>query len=173
MSMRKTITSIAAIAALAGVAAFAFRSASVAQEIDTSPRAADAAPQPFAPQASALMSILIQPRHIKLWFAGKADNWPLAGHAFRDLQQGFAVLGRAVPRYKGLPVPDLVDAAMKQNFALMDFAIKAGDQRQFRETYDKITVACNACHASTENGYIVIKTPEANPFPDQEFEVKR
>lgn len=172
--MRKSITSIASIAALAALAAFTWpRGTTVAQEISTEPRAADQPPQPFNPQMGALMSMLIQPRHLKLWFAGKADNWPLASFAFKDMQAGFGVIGRAVPRYKGLPVPDLIDAAMKQNFALMDFAIKAGDQRQFRETFDKITASCNACHGSTENGFIVIKTPETNPFPNQEFEVKR
>lgn len=172
--MRKSMYTIASIAALAALAAFGWpRQGTMAQEIDTEPRAADAAPQPFNPQIGALMNMLIQPRHAKLWLAGKADNWPLAGFVFKDLQQGFAVIARAVPRYKGLPVPDLIDAAMKQNFALMDFAIKAGDQRQFRETFDKITTSCNNCHASTENGFIVIKTPELSPFPNQEFEVKR
>jgi len=172
--MRKSITSIASIAALAALAAFTWpRATTVAQEISTEPRAADQPPQPFNPQMGALMSMLIQPRHLKLWFAGKADNWPLASFTFKDLTAGFGVIGRAVPRYKGLPVPDLIEAAMKQNFALMDFAIKAGDQRQFRETFDKITTSCNNCHASTDNGFIVIKTPESNPFPNQEFEVKR
>ena len=140
--MRKSITSIASIAALAALAAFTWpRATTVAQEISTEPRAADQPPQPFNPQMGALMATQAsvndhnpeQPRHLKLWFAGKADNWPLASFTFKDLTAGFGVIGRAVPRYKGLPVPDLIDAAMKQNFALMDFAIKAGDQRQFTQ----------------------------------------
>jgi len=81
------------------------------------PRAADAEPAPFNPQLSALMSMLIQPRHAKLGLAGKAENWPLAGYMFQELKQGFAVSGRAVPRWKGLPVPDLFEAAVAPVFS--------------------------------------------------------
>src|SRR6202048_1327015 len=74
----------------------------------------NAEPAPFNPQMAALMSMLIQPRHAKLGFAGKAENWPLAGYALKELRQGFVVAARAVPRWKGLPVADLFDAAMTQ-----------------------------------------------------------
>ena len=70
------------------------------------------------------MSMLIQPRHAKLGLAGKAENWPLAGYALKELKQGFAVAARAVPRWKGLPVPDLFDAAVTQPITLLDVAIK-------------------------------------------------
>src|SRR2546428_6170588 len=96
---------------------------------------ANAEPAPFNPQMAALMSMLIQPRHAKLGLAGKTENWPLAGYAYRELSQGFGVISRAVPRWKGLPVPDLIEAALKQPFAVLDFAIKAGDTRQFNEAY--------------------------------------
>jgi hypothetical protein len=91
------------------------------------PNRADLPPQAFAPQMSALMNLLIQPRHAKLGLAGKAENWVLAGYEFNELKAGFVVIGKEVPRYKGLPVADLFDAAMKQIFPVMDFAIKAGD----------------------------------------------
>ena len=73
---------------------------------------ANAEPAPFNPQMAALMSMLIQPRHAKLGLAGEKENWPLAGYMLKELKQGFAVVSKAVPRWKGLPVPDLVDAAM-------------------------------------------------------------
>lgn len=131
---------------------------------------ADATPQPFNPQIAALMIMLIQPRHAKIAVAGKAENWALAGYEFKQLQQGFAVIPRAVPRYKGLPVGELVDAALKQPFAVLDFAIKAGDSRQFNEAFAKVTAGCNACHTTTDNPMVVIKVPDANMFPNQEFE---
>src|SRR6478609_3414395 len=92
---------------------------------------ADAEPAPFNPQMAALMSMLLQPRHAKLGLAGKAENWPLAGYALKELRQGLLVISRAVPRWKGMPVPDLFDAAMSQPLATLDFAIKAGEPRQF------------------------------------------
>jgi hypothetical protein len=155
---------LAALAAFAGTATFAVRSA--AQD---EPNPADAAPAPFSPNMGDLMNLLIQPRHAKLGLAGKAENWALAGYALKELQQGFGTIAKVIPRWKALPVPDLIDAALKQPFAVMDFAIKAGDERQFVESYDKVTAGCNACHSTAEQNFIVIKTPDASAFLNQEF----
>jgi hypothetical protein len=159
------------LAALTGLAAIAtFPAVSRAQQDE--PNRADLPPQAFNPQMSALMNMLIQPRHAKLGLAGKADNWALAAYEFNELKAGFIVIGKEVPRFKGLPVADLFDAALKQIFPVMDFAIKAGDGRQFGESYAKITTGCNACHTTTGNPFIVIKVPDASNFPNQEFKPK-
>ena len=134
---------------------------------------ADAEPAPFNPQMAALMSMLIQPRHAKLGLAGKAQNWELAGYALKELRQGFAVVAKAVPRWKGLPVPDLFDASMAQPITLIDFAIKLRFQRQFDEAYESLTNGCNACHATTDHSFVVIKVPDASNFPNQEFQPKQ
>jgi len=134
---------------------------------------ADAQPAPFNPQMSALMNMLIQPRHAKLGLAGSADNWPLAAYALKELRQGFAVAARAVPRWKGLPVPDLFEAAVAQPMATLDAAIKLKYRRQFDEGYEHLTAGCNACHGTTDNAFIVIKAPEASAFPNQDFAPKQ
>jgi hypothetical protein len=133
---------------------------------------ADAEPAPFNPQLAALMSMLIQPRHAKLGLAGKAENWPLAGYALKELRQGFLVAAKAVPRWKGLPVPDLFDAAVGHPITVLDAAIKLQDRRQFDDAYARLTAGCNACHATTNHSFIVIKAPDASAFPNQEFEPK-
>jgi len=173
--MRTRLTASMILATLTGLAVIAAvpvisRAQQDAQQDE--PNRADLPPQPFNPQMSALMNMLIQPRHAKLGLAGKAENWILAGYEFNELKAGFLVIGREVPRYKGMPVADLFDAAMKQIFPVMDFAIKAGDARQFNESYAKITAGCNACHTTADHNYIVIKAPETSSFPNQEFQPK-
>jgi hypothetical protein len=170
-TMRKFVFPLMASAALAAFVAIpALQSPSRAQqEQPEEPRAADAEPAPFNPQLGALMNMVIQPRHAKLGLAGKAENWALAGYYFKELKLGFAVVSRAVPRWKGLPVPDLFEAAMNQSFAVLDFAIKAGEPRQFNESYDKLTQGCNNCHATAEHSFVVIKPPDASAWPNQEF----
>jgi hypothetical protein len=133
----------------------------------------NAEPSPFNPQMGALMSMLIQPRHTKLGLAGNGENWPLAGYMLKELRQGFAVVAKAVPRWKGLPVPDLVDAAVSQPLTLLDYAIKLKYRRQFDEAYEGLTKGCNACHATTDHAFVVIKVPDASSFPDQEFAPQR
>jgi hypothetical protein len=166
--MRKTMLALAAAAAIAAVAAVADKSAAQNPFGD-----ADAEPAPFNPQMGALMGMLIAPRHAKVGLAGQAENWPLAGYALKELKQGFFVVAKAVPRWKGLPVPDLFDAAVSQPLAVLDFAIKAGEPRQFGEAYGKLTAGCNACHATTDHPFVVIKTPDASAFPNQDFQIKR
>jgi len=173
-SMRKSIylimSTAAAAAFSAGVAllpplSIAQQPAAEPQE----PRAADADPSPFNPQLGALMNMVIQPRHTKLGLAGKAENWPLAGYYFKELKLGFLVVQKAVPRWKGLPIPDLFDAAVGPTFAVLDFAIKAGEPRQFAESYEKLTTGCNNCHATLDHSFVVVKAPDASNYPGQEF----
>ena len=133
----------------------------------------NAQPAPFNPQMAAMMSMLIQPRHAKLGLAGKAENWPLANYALRELKQGFFVTARAVPRWKGLPVPDLFEAAVDQPLRQLEAAIKLQYKAQFDETFARLTEGCNACHATTDHPYIVIKAPDASAFPNQDFEAKK
>ena len=173
--MRKSIyliMSTAAIAAFIGGIAL-LPPLSIAQQpaapAAEEKRAADADPAAFNPQMGALMNMVIQPRHAKLGLAGKAENWGLASYYFKELKLGFLVVSKAVPRWKGLPVPDLFEAAVEPTFAVLDFAIKAGEPRQFKESYEKLTTGCNNCHATTDHSFVVIKAPDASNYPNQEF----
>ena len=161
-------TLLAGLAAFAGIASFAANTVAQDQQ-----NPADAAPAPFAPNMGDMMIILIQPRHAKLALAGKAENWVLAGYVLKELQQGFGTIGKVIPRWKALPVSALFDAALKQPFSEMDLAIKAGDTRQFAGSFEKITTGCNACHSTADQSFVVIKTPDASVFPNQEFQPGR
>jgi hypothetical protein len=165
--MRKCVVPVAIFAICAGLATAGLLS--VGRAADNPWGDADAKPAPFNPQLAAMMNMLIQPRHAKLGLAGKAENWALAGYMFKELKQSFMVIARAVPRWQGLPVPDLIEAAIGQNMAILDFAIKAGEPTQFAEAYGKLTTGCNNCHTTMEHSYVVIKAPDASNFPNQEF----
>jgi hypothetical protein len=65
--MQKSVISLIAAAAVVGIAAIGIRPvATVAEPAPTDVRPADLPPQPFNPQLSALMNMIIQPRHAKL-----------------------------------------------------------------------------------------------------------
>jgi hypothetical protein len=165
--MRKFTLPLIALAAFAAVGTAPIPAA--AQSVFADP---NAEPQPFQPGMGTLMSMLIQPRHAKLGLAGRAENWPLAAYALRELKQGFAVIAKAVPRFRGRPVAELVDSAVSQPITLLDFAIKLRYVSQFNEAYGQLTAGCNACHATNEHPFVVIKVPELSAFPDQEFAPK-
>src|SRR5262245_63529847 len=141
--MQKSVISLIAAAAVVGIAAIGIQPhVTVAEPAPTDVRPADQPPQPFNPQMSALMNMIIQPRHAKLGLAAQAENWPLAGYYFKELKTGFGVVGRAIPRWKGLPVPDLIEASVEPKFAVLDFAIQDGEPRQFAEYYGLLTQCC-------------------------------
>src|SRR5215831_19991973 len=154
------------------LAAFAAMSACAPATAQSTFGDPNAEPVPFQPHMGALMSMLIQPRHAKLGLAGKAENWPLAAYALRELKQGFAVVAKAVPRFRGRPVAELVDSAVGQPITLLDFAIKLRYPSQFNDAYGQLTAGCNACHATNEHPFVVIKVPELSSFPDQDFAPK-
>jgi hypothetical protein len=134
---------------------------------------ANAQPAPFNPQMAALMSMIVQPRHAKLGLAGKAQNWPLAKYELIELRRGFVIVSKAVPRWKGLPVPDLVEAAVDDPMKLLEIAVQQQHKAQFDRAFARLTEACNACHSTTDHSYIVIKEPDGSAFPNQQFEPKR
>jgi hypothetical protein len=167
--MRRFIFPLMAVALVAAAVSSAARpTASFAQ---SEPKAA-ADPAAFNPMLGVLMNTFIQPRHAKLGIAGRDGNWPLSGYALKELKESLTKISAAVPRWRGLPVPDLFDAALTEPLAALDAAIKAGDQRQFGEAYGQLTAGCNACHATTDHPFIVLKVPDASEFPDQEFKAQ-
>ncbi len=128
---------------------------------------------PYVMGMGDLMNTLIQPRHIKLGLAGRAENWPLANYALAELRQAFAGIAKAVPKFRGMPVGDLVDLALTQPLNAVEAAIKRQDAQKFTAAYDQLSQGCNACHMELDHPYVVIKTPDAAAFPDQEFKAQR
>ena len=128
-----------------------------------------AMPQAYQPSFGDLMTIAIQPRHIKLGLAGQQKNWTYAAYELRELQGAFERTARTIPTYRSMNVADLIDATTKAPMADVAAAIKSGDAAEFAEAYAQLTATCNACHQSTEHGAVVIQVPKASSYPDQDF----
>jgi hypothetical protein len=107
---------------------------------------------------------LTQLRHIKLWFAGRQQDWPLARY---ELDQIADTLRHAAMFYQNIPVND-VKSAERQLDALR-MATDDKDAVEFAKAYAGLTEACNACHKAAQVGFIAIRTPTASPFSDQKF----
>jgi hypothetical protein len=131
--------------------------------------AGDGAPVAYALTMGDMMNTLIQPRHAKLGLAGAAQNWALAQYALVEIRQAFAGIVKAQPKFMGLPVQSLVDAALTQPMNAVDAAIKEQDAKKFAAAYAQLTAGCNACHTAVEHPFVVIKVPDASAFPNQDF----
>ncbi len=169
--MRKPMALLIAAAGLAALAPLVAGYSS-AQDAKEEVRAADRPPVPYAPGMGDFMSILIQPRHAKIGEAGHRENWAVAGYALKEIKQSFARIAAAIPQFQGAELAETIEAAMGQPTTVLDFAIKAGEPRQFNEAYARFTAACNACHATTGHPFIVIKTTQTSGVTNQDFAPK-
>jgi len=133
------------------------------------PTPAKPSASPYAMTLGDMMNTLIQPRHAKLGLAGRAQNWALAEYALVEIRQSFAGIIKAQPTFRGLPVAELVSAAVSQPMNAVDAAIKAQDPQKFAAAYAQLTAGCNACHAAADHPFVVIKVPDASAFPNQDF----
>jgi hypothetical protein len=161
----------AAKAALAGASVMALSLGATGQENSpaSAPRPGGLVILDFKPAMDDLMTMLVQPRHIKLYYAGQAKNWTLAGFELNELRAGLARIGRTIPNYRGQSVDNAVASIITDPIKSVDAAIKAQDATKFTAAYQEMTGACNACHAGMEHHFLVIKVPEANSYQDQEF----
>jgi hypothetical protein len=143
-------------------------SAAQAQDKPTSQQndaAPEVASEPYRPAISDIMA-LQQRRHIKLWFAGTAGNWPLADYEVDALKGGF---GELDSQLEGGTVKDAVGAAI----AALEQAVETKDRTAFLTAYDQLSAGCNSCHHTLDHAFIVIRRPSTLPYSDQSFAVQK
>jgi len=127
----------------------------------------------YAPGLGEIMSAT-QMRHLKLWYAGEAGNWPLASYEVDELEEGFADAVRFHPQHKDSPRPltELVPEFTMGPIAALRASINRADPPGFVAAYDALTQGCNACHAATAFSFNVVVRPTANPYANQDFETR-
>ena len=158
------------IFATAALTVAAITTATLAAE--PSPPAHETEPSVYRPVTSDLMNAVIQPRHIKLWLAGKAENWEYAEYERHNIGGALARIATAIPTYKDQSTTDLIAAFATSQLAQLEVAIKARNQTAFVAAYEGLTAGCNQCHQATDHAMVVMRTPDSDPFPDQIFTVR-
>ena len=103
-----------------------------------------------------------QERHLKLWFAGRAGNWPLADYEIGKLKDGFDDIDK-------LMGGDTVGKAVGAPTAALEKAIESKDKDLFTCAFDQLTAGCNSCHHTLDHAFIVIQRPTVLPYSNQSF----
>ena len=103
-----------------------------------------------------------QERHFKLWFAGRAGNWPLADYELGELNEGFEDVSKLLG---GDIIEKNVGATMKDLQKIVDDKNAAG----FAAAYDRLSAGCNSCHRTLDHAFIAIQRPTVLPYSDQNF----
>ena len=130
-------------------------------------------PPPYRPSLADLMNTTVQPRHVKLAFAGREQNWALAAYELKQLSDAFDRLSLQWPQWRQQRIVELVETMIRDPLFELDFAIKNKDEAKFAEYYGHLTDACNACHQAALQTPVVIQDPKESMFPDQDFRPKQ
>ena len=117
--------------------------------------------EPSEPSIGDIMA-LQQMRHIKLWFAGRAGNWPLADYEIDKLKGGFDDVNKQMGG-------DTVEKAVGAPIAAIEKAIEAKDRDLFTRAFDQLTAGCNSCHRTLDHAFLVIQRPNLLPYSNQSF----
>jgi hypothetical protein len=160
--------------AAAGLAAAVALSAAHGQQMHMHD-AGDHAPSAkggYSPGLGEIMS-LQQMRHAKLWFAGNARNWDLAGYEFDELKEGFDDVAKLFPSVNDVSVTQVIAGINEKELADLGKAIKAHDMGKFTGSFDRLTAVCNACHQTTKHPFIAIQRPTSLPYTNQSFAPSR
>jgi len=157
---------------LLAFAALALALLAPARAAEEHPPHAPAGKETYASGLGEVMS-LQQMRHLKLWLAGAAQNWPLADYELDELKEGFDDLIKFFPVKDDMPIGQLAGATAVPTLPDLKSAIDARDGSKFAAAFDKLTAACNACHQSTKHEFIVIQRPTSSPYANQSFTPKK
>jgi hypothetical protein len=116
----------------------------------------------FKPGFDDLMTMIVQPRHLKLYYAGQQENWVLARFQLNELRAAFGRIADTIPDFGFFPVDDAVEATMFEPMDVMLEAINASNRDEFNRAYVGLTAGCNACHDAMHFPFLVMKVPDAN-----------
>jgi hypothetical protein len=154
---------------IAAVVAAALLASQAARAQDKPAQDKPAAPAPavmpadesYQPGLGEIMA-LQQMRHIKLWFAGNAGNWPLADYEIGELGEGFDDVRKLLGA-------DIVDQHVGGPITALQKAIDGKDRKTFIAGFDNLSAGCNACHHALDHGFIAIQRPAMLPYSNQNF----
>lgn len=150
-------------------AAFTVAASLMLLPLQTLGQGAPAAPAPYRPGLGDLMTMTVQPRHIKMGLAGQERNWALVAYEVHELEESFERIARLWPKWRNNDIAGLIVGSTKGPMESLEAAAKAQDAVRFDEAYGQLTGACNACHQSSKVGMIVILAPRTSSFPNQDF----
>jgi hypothetical protein len=104
-----------------------------------------------------------------LWFAAHAQNWPLAQFYLNETRVRLRWALRITPVRKistgELELQPFLDTLEKDHLDKLVASVTAKNVAQLEAAYRDALVACHACHAASEKGYLELQVPTAPAEP--------
>lgn len=180
------------VVAVAGFVAGIISSITVFQLIGDSPRAAQAA----AAQATDMATLRAEIERLKsvvpdqahamkdvdyhftnLWFAGQAENWPLADFYWKETLSHLKWALRIIPVRKDnagreIKLEDILQSIENSPFMKMGDVVKDQDKTRFEPTYRYLVEGCYSCHKAVDKPFLRTRIPERPATTIMNFDPK-
>jgi hypothetical protein len=126
-------------------------------------------------QAHAMMSVAYNFNN--LWFAAKAENWPLAEFYWNETRSHLRWAVRVIPVRKDSAKRDvdlrsILEAVENSPLKQLQEAIKAKDREKVVAAYKFTLEGCYSCHKASEKPYLRPQIPERAAEPTINFDPK-
>jgi hypothetical protein len=100
-----------------------------------------------------------------LWFAGKAENWPLADFYWKESVAHMKWAVRIIPVRKDsagkeIKLEDILQSIENSPYMQMGEVIKQKNKKKFEPTYRYIVEGCYSCHKAADKPYLRPHIPE-------------
>ncbi|MEO6376548.1 MAG: hypothetical protein ABIO37_00880, partial [Caulobacteraceae bacterium] len=77
----------------------------------------------YHPSMADMMTMAVQPRHIKLGLAGRFRNWSYAAFEASELRNAFGRIVRTIPVYSSTDTGEMINPMVKEPLAVLEAAI--------------------------------------------------
>jgi hypothetical protein len=126
-------------------------------------------------QAHAMISVAYNFNN--LWFAAKAENWPLADFYWNETRSHLRWAVRIIPLRKDSAKRDvdlraILEAVENTPLKQLQEAINAKDHEKVVAAYRFTLESCYACHKASEKPYLHPQIPERAAEPTINFDPK-
>ena len=108
----------------------------------------------------------------KLWFAGKQNNWELAGFYVHELEEALEDIIEHKVEDDGVDISSLAKTMTGSPLHELEENVKSRELEGFVTAYDKMMTTCNNCHQASNHGFIRVKQPDMPAIGNQVFELK-
>lgn len=105
----------------------------------------------------------------KLYFAGMANNKPLANFYLHELEESMEELAEHPIEENGQRLDELVRAWGLAPLESLEDSLEKTDPKGFKLAYEAFIKNCNGCHISSGHPYIRIVLPSQPVMDNQDF----
>ena len=100
-----------------------------------------------------------------LWFAGRAENWPLADFYWKETMAHMKWAARIIPVRKDnagkeVKLEEILQSIENSPYMQMGEVIKQQDSKKFELTYRYLLEGCYTCHKAADKPYLRPHIPE-------------